>query len=65
MVELDQKTITDAPVKGDDTETFSSEHVRRAPLPGMAVGSIVEETESVDEKIPYFSGGNIYRYTFR
>jgi len=65
FAELDQKTITDAPVKGDDTETFSSEHVRRAPLPGMAVGSIVEETEVVDEKLPYFSGGSIYRYSFR
>ena len=48
FVELDQKTITDAPVKGDDSETYSSEHERRAPLPGVAVGSIVEETESVD-----------------
>jgi tetratricopeptide (TPR) repeat protein len=65
FVELDQKTITDAPVKGDDSETFSSQHIRRAPLPGMAVGSVVEETESTDEKIPYFSGGNLYRYIFR
>ena len=65
FVELDQKTITDAPVKGDDSETFSSQHIRRAPLPGMAVGSIVEETEAVDERIPYFSGGNLYRFGFR
>ena len=65
FVELDQKTITDAPVKGDDSETFSSEHVRRAPLPGVAVGSIIEETERVEDKIPYFSGGSIYRYSFR
>ena len=65
FAELDQKTVTDAPVKGDDAETYSTEHERRAPLPGMAVGSIVEETESVDEKIPYFAGGSIYRYTFR
>jgi tetratricopeptide (TPR) repeat protein len=65
FVELDQKTVTDAPVKADDSETFSSEHVRRAPLPGMAVGSIVEETEETDEKTPYFSGGGLYRFYFR
>ncbi|HEX4140359.1 MAG TPA: DUF3857 and transglutaminase domain-containing protein, partial [Candidatus Methylacidiphilales bacterium] len=65
FVELDQKTVTDAPVKGDDSETFSSQHLRRAPLPGMSVGAIVEETESVDERIPYFSGGNLYRFSFR
>jgi hypothetical protein len=65
FVELDQKTVTDAPVKAVDSETFSSEHVRRAPLPGMAVGSIVEETEETDEKTPYFSGGGLYRFYFR
>ena len=31
--ELDQKTITDAPINAEDSETFSSSHVRRAPLP--------------------------------
>jgi tetratricopeptide (TPR) repeat protein len=65
FVELDQKTITDAPVKADDDETFSSKHVRRAPLPGMAVGSIVEETENLDEKTPYFAEGALYRFAFR
>lgn len=65
FVELDQKTITDAPVKGDDSETYSSAHVRRAPLPGMAIGSIVEEEETVEEKTPYFSGGSVYGFAFR
>jgi tetratricopeptide (TPR) repeat protein len=65
FVELDQKTITDAPVKAEEDETFSSQHVRRAPLPGMAVGAIVEEEEDTDEKIPYFSGGALYRFVFR
>jgi len=64
FVELDQKTVTDAPVKGDDSETFSSGHVRRAPLPGMAAGAIVEEQEITEEKIPYFAGGELYRYGF-
>jgi tetratricopeptide (TPR) repeat protein len=64
-VELDQKTITDAPIKGEDSDTFSSEHVRRAPLPGVAVGSIVEQDVVTEEKATYFSGGSLYRYYFR
>lgn len=65
FVELDQKTITDAPVKPDDNETFSSQHIRRAPLPGMAIGAIVEEVTDVEEKTPYFAGGSLYRFIFR
>ena len=65
FAELDQKTVTDAPVKADDSETFSSEHVRRAPLPGVSPGAIVEEVETVDEKTPYFAFGSIYRFRFQ
>jgi tetratricopeptide (TPR) repeat protein len=65
FVELDQKTVTDAPVNAEDSETFSSEHVRRAPLPGVSIGSIVEEVAITEEKTPYFSGGSVYRYFFR
>ena len=60
---LEEKTITDAPVKADDSETFSSEHVRRAPLPGVEIGSIVEQVETVKEKTPYFAAGSLYRFT--
>ncbi|WP_158819722.1 DUF3857 domain-containing protein [Granulicella sp. S156] len=65
FAELDQKTITDAPVKAEDDETFSSAHVRRAPLPGISVGAIIEETEAVEEKTPYFTGGSLYHFAFR
>ena len=54
FVDLDQKTVTDAPVKIEDDVTFSSAHIRRAPLPGMAIGSIIEEQEITEEKTPYF-----------
>ncbi len=65
FVELDQKTITDAPVKAEDDLTFSSAHIRRAPLPGMAIGSIIEEQEISQETTPYFSAGGLYRVSFR
>ena len=65
FVELEQKTITDAPVKADDSETFSSQHLRRAPLPGVAIGAIIEEVDEIDEKIPYFAAGGLYRSYFR
>lgn len=65
FVELDQKTITDAPIKGNDAETYSSEHVRRAPLPGVSVGAIVEEVQETQEKTPYFAGGGLYRTAFQ
>jgi tetratricopeptide (TPR) repeat protein len=59
---LEPRTITDAPVKADDSETFSSEHVRRAPLPGIAIGAIVEQVQTVNEKTPYFAEGSLYRF---
>ncbi|WP_158785644.1 DUF3857 and transglutaminase domain-containing protein [Granulicella sp. L46] len=65
FVDLDQKTVTDAPVKIEDDVTFSSAHIRRAPLPGMAIGSIIEEQEITEEKTPYFSAGGLYRFAFR
>jgi transglutaminase-like putative cysteine protease/tetratricopeptide (TPR) repeat protein len=65
FIELDQRTITDAPVKATDAETYSSEHVRRAPIPGISVGAIVEEVDSVEEKTPYFASGSLYRFNFQ
>ena len=63
--ELDQKTITDAPINAEDSETFSSSHVRRAPLPGVTIGAIVEQVDEVEEKTPYFAAGGIYRFNFQ
>jgi tetratricopeptide (TPR) repeat protein len=65
FTELDQKTVTDAPINADDSETFSSAHVRRAPLPGVTVGAIIEETDEVEEKTPYFPAGGTYRFGFQ
>jgi tetratricopeptide (TPR) repeat protein len=62
FTELDQKTITDAPVNAESNDTYASSHVRRAPLPAVAVGSIVEQVSEVEEITPYFNGGSIYRF---
>lgn len=59
---LDPKTITDTPVASDKADTYTLAHVRRAPLPGVGVGSVVEEVLSVSEKRPYFSGGTTHRF---
>jgi len=64
FAELDQKTVTDAAVNSDEEDTYTSARQRKAPLPGLAVGSIVEEVVSVEGKKPYFAGGCVYRYYF-
>ncbi len=64
FVTLDQKTITDAPVNSEDAESYTSTRVRKGPLPGISIGSIVEEVVSVDEKQPYFADGSVFRYLF-
>lgn len=61
---LDPKTITDSPVNSGEDESYTSTRVRKAPLPGISIGSIVEEVISVDEKQAYFPDGTAYRYPF-
>ncbi|MES2221942.1 MAG: DUF3857 domain-containing protein [Acidobacteriota bacterium] len=61
---LDPKTITDSPINSDEAESYTSTRIRKAPLPGISIGSIVEEVVSVDEKQPYFPDGTVYRYPF-
>lgn len=64
FAELDQKTVTDAPINSNDDDTYSSAHIRRAPLPGAAIGALVEQVQIVDQKKPYFAAGMAYRYSF-
>ena len=62
--ELDQKTVTDGPASAQDEGTYSDARVRKAPLPGLTVGAIVEEEAFVQDKAPFFTGGGIYRRYF-
>lgn len=61
---LDQKTITDAPLSSENAESYTSTRIRKAPLPGTSLGSIVEQVVSVAEKQPYFADGSVFRYVF-
>jgi tetratricopeptide (TPR) repeat protein len=61
---LDQKTVTDGPAREDSEDTYTDARIRKAPLPGVSVGSIVElETVSAD-KDPFFSAGEVHADSF-
>ena len=63
--ELDQKTVTDGPASAQDEGTYSDARVRKAPLPGLTVGAIVEEEQVLEDKAPFFAGGGVYRRYFQ
>jgi transglutaminase-like putative cysteine protease/tetratricopeptide (TPR) repeat protein len=62
--ELDQKTVADGPANEDDAETYTDARIRKAPLPGLKVGSMVEQEIRIVDKQPFFSGGGVYRDDF-
>jgi hypothetical protein len=62
--ELDQKTISDALANGSEDATYTDARIRRAPLPGLSIGAIVEEETVLEDKSPFFSGGGVYRDFF-
>jgi len=61
---LDPKTITDGPAAASSEETYTDARMRKAPLPAMAIGAIVEEETTVADKQPFFSAGGVYRDLF-
>ena len=58
---LDTKTISTAPTRQFDASIFSDERVLRAPLPAVAVGSIVEWEVLLRDRTPLFEAGNARR----
>jgi len=46
--QLDPKTVIDGPASDDNDDVYTDERIRKAPLPALAVGAIVEE-ETVTE----------------
>lgn len=61
---LDPKTVTDGPAREDSEDTYTDERIRKAPLPGVAVGAIVETETVSSDKTAYFSAGEIYDDSF-
>jgi len=61
---LDQKTVTEGPASEDDESTYTDGRVRKAPLPAIAIGAIVEEQTTTTDKSPFFLGGGIYSDNF-
>jgi hypothetical protein len=59
--QLDSKTVIDGPAFEDDDDVYTDERIRKAALPALAVGAIVEEETVTEDKQPFFAGGDIYR----
>jgi tetratricopeptide (TPR) repeat protein len=59
--ELDPHTLTDVPAKNEQDDAFSNARIYKGPLPSLAIGAIVEEETAVVDKLPFFSGGSVYR----
>ena len=62
--QLDQKTVTDGPASEEDEDVYTDARIRKAPLPGLTAGAIVEEETVIEDKSPLFSGGGVYRDFF-
>ncbi|HEX4488766.1 MAG TPA: DUF3857 domain-containing protein [Terriglobales bacterium] len=62
--QLDEKTITDAPEKENESSVYSDQRVMRAPLPAIASGSVVEEEIISQESAPFFGAGTVGRFFF-
>jgi tetratricopeptide (TPR) repeat protein len=61
---LDAKAITEAPAPEESLEMFSDNRIVRAPLPGIATGSVVEELISYKDKNPMYDAGTADRFYF-
>jgi hypothetical protein len=59
--QLDPKTVVDGPASDDDENIYTDERFRKAPLPALSIGAIVEEETVTEDKQPFFAGGGVYR----
>ena len=57
LAELDPSTVSENTSSERDPTIFSDSRVMRAPLPGLRVGSLVEELVVNTEHTPFISGG--------
>jgi tetratricopeptide (TPR) repeat protein len=62
-LDLDPATIADSPAGSSSSNIYTDRRVLRAPLPGVAVGAIVEEETVIHETRPVFDAG-VVKYVF-
>ncbi len=61
---LDPKTVETSGMSGGDQAVYSDRQMVRAPLPGVAVGAVVEVEITWSERAPLFEAGTMYRFFF-
>ena len=61
---LDPKTIETSGMSGGDEAVFSDRQLVRAPIPGVAVGAVVEVEIEWTERAPLFEAGTTHRFFF-
>ena len=61
---LDPKTMEQSGVSGGDESVYSDRQMVRAPLPGVAVGAVVEVEIDWTERAPLFEAGTTHRFFF-
>lgn len=62
-LDLDPATIADSPAGSSSPDTYTDRRTLRAPLPGVAVGAVVEQETIVKETKPLFDAG-VVKYVF-
>jgi tetratricopeptide (TPR) repeat protein len=65
IAKLDPRTVTESAAYPEAPDMYSDAKVLRAPLPSVAVGSIVEEHIVERTKSPFFLGGSSQMLTFQ
>jgi tetratricopeptide (TPR) repeat protein len=62
--ELDKRALSETPAPEESLDIFSDNRVLRAPLPGVGVGSVVEEVITFKDNNPMIASGRTGRFFF-
>jgi transglutaminase-like putative cysteine protease len=61
---LDKKAVVESPGREESLDIFSDNRIVRAPLPAVAVGSVIEYVISFDDNNPLADAGSGYTFHF-
>jgi tetratricopeptide (TPR) repeat protein len=59
VAEIDPKLVTDAPTTSDSPSVFSDKRKLEAPLPRLAINSVVEEELVLEDREPMLAAGTV------